>query len=458
MQLGPVLIAFVLSVLTISPFAQESDEALPIVPERLIVSMPKEGQPLKMSVPAVAWSKDGTRVVFLMMMMGKKKNRVVPFSTSVDRKGKVKLEDHGEYSLGSIPVFSDDGSSFALVVGEDIGEKNEAWRLIVDGKTYRKDDWVGSPAFWPGTNDVVFWTQPDVRQDGVNYYGGDYVLRINKKPGEEWMSADAYRSITFSTDGSVGAALVSTIKGAGVLRVTPKKQAFESMPASLPRNLVLNHDGSAYAFEEYRLTRGANDLSDPPVERYLIRRGAKTIGAEHHSAEMPVFAPSGERLAYKVAKRDKWALAIEGIDSTRFEWDAIGEIVWEKGEPGAEGLAYIGRIVDKSEAPPENDPAFKPKTTDVVKCVNGQGVELDGGTEWDEVRHFVLAPGGASSRNLAYAARRGAEWFLVYETMSEGKSTIKQSMGFDYVGQPVPTATGWAAGAIREREIYWIEI
>ena len=99
MQLGPVLIAFVLSVLTISPFAQESDEALPIVPERLIVSMPKEGQPLKMSVPAVAWSKDGTRVVFLMMMMGKKKNRVVPFSTSVDRKGKVKLEDHGEYSL-----------------------------------------------------------------------------------------------------------------------------------------------------------------------------------------------------------------------------------------------------------------------------------------------------------------------------------------------------------------------
>lgn len=433
-------------------------EVVPVVPERLICSMPEEGKLLKMSVPAVAWSPDGTRAAFVMMMMGKKKNRVVLFSTSVDRRGKVKMEDHGEFALGTIPVFSDDGSSFACVFGDDIGEKSEAWRLIVDGKTYRKDDWIGTPSFWPGTTDLIFWTQPDVRLDGMNYYGGDYVLRINKKPGDEWMSAEAYRPMAFSRDGSVAASLVSTIKGAGVLHITPKKQTFESVQAYLPRKLVLNHDGSVVAFEEFRLERGANDLSDPPVERYSIRKGDKRYGAGHHSAEMPEFAPTGDGIAFKVAKRDKWALAIEGVDTTHFDWDDIVEIAWESGTPGAESLAFIGRINDSTESPPEGDPTWKPKFTDVVKCVNNQGVELEGGTQWDEVRGLVLAPGGASTRNLAYAARRGTEWFLVHESLLDGTTTIKQSLAFDYVGKPVLTEAGWAAGAIRAREIYWITI
>lgn len=423
------------------------DPVAPNAHERVICSLPTETTLYMNATPAVAFAKDGSRVAFVVRSPGKRGVESVPIFTELNRKGELELVVGDGYSFATTPAISDDTEHVAFVVGEAVGTKEESWRLLLDGKTYRKDDWIGAPEFWPGSDDLVFWTQPKVQRSSNGAQRGDCVLRVNKKGGAAWTWAETNRPMAFSADGERAAAITKDGEQTGIVFISPKRQKHTAIELYMPEQLALNHDGRVWALEESRTTAAEGDVDFARELRKVLRVGKSRVGEEYHSAEQPRFAPTGERLACMVAELDRRGVWLVGGAEPVFDFVDIEEIVWERGAPGREGLAFVGRL--ESEVTAERVAVF---------AMNAAGELLDGGPEWQAVRGLVVGPGGVAERDFVFAGRKAGRWHLVRTRLVDGQLATTQSAALDFVDRPVLTETGCAAGGVRGSEFIWLTL
>ena len=378
------------------------------------------------------------------------------------------LESGEVFTYAHAPTFSDDGEHVAFCVCEALSKSRERWSVLLDGKTQGKKDWIGSVRFWPGTADLVYWTQPGAKlgKDGF-YEGGAYVLSVGKKKGKKWSNAGVQAKLVFAPDGRRGATLVSKGTSWSVLLVDRKKQDTDKAVSCFAQGLDLAADGETWALAEIRGGGGfAGDRSEGggrPQMAWVVRRGEEKLGAEFLSADQPVFAPTGTRLAFRARGESGYGVVVEGNEASELTFGFVTEVVWEPvgaGIPaGSEGLAFV--VIDGGEAKPaaRGPGAGEPEGGEArVICLDGAGVKLPGGRPFLEIRDLAVAPGGASARNLGYHAKDDKGWHLVHEWMVDEQPHIHVSEVFDALGPPVYTGEGFAAGALRGRELGWVAI
>lgn len=418
--------------------------------ERVLCSMPEGGALHSSGGPAVAFAKDGSRVAFVMRRGPKGREVFVPVTSSAKQAGEVEVGD--EFEGAARPAVSDDGSRVAFSVGEGLGRPGQTWRLLVDGKLYVKEDWIGTPYFWPDSTDLIYWTQPEVKVHSDWETGGDYVLRVNKKPGEEWANARAFEPPSFSGDGKRAAFFAGSATETGLLMVTRQSQKHSYDKLGLPGKLALNHNGKEWALEVSGLREVVRDGSKTNVLSAWIRRGDDEVGLGFESAERPTFAPTGDRLACRVVEDDKYGAWIEGGRDPECVFDAVTELAWELGRAKREGLAFVAYVVE----PGQGGAADRKRW--FARCLDSKGKLLDGGVEWDAVRHVAFGPEGLAARDLVYTAKDGDGWHLVREREVKGSVEVTKSAAFDFIAAPVVADGQIAAGGQRGADFIWITL
>jgi len=422
-----------------------------------ITTMPEEVRPER--TDWITWSPDGSRVA----LTGVVDDETVPMWTDDEGWHQAKAFDYINK-----PVFSDDSAHVAFSAGKAVSKKKETWSVLLDGKSLGKEDWIGPVAFLPGTDTPVYWTQPGAKLDRNGAYsGGAYVLRVGKKKGKKWKGMGSLLSLSFARDGSVVGSLAPDGTGWTVLLATKKKQKNEERLVNFSSGLTLSADGKAWAFGELVMDVTSDPATwDPPgipPSRWNVRRGEEAVGMEFQSADMPVFAPTGERLAFRVMGKDGMGVVIEGVPAAAIDHDYVSKIVWE--EPGNgvaagdEGLAFIAIATDEDlGASPVRGISAPIEGKFSVVTLDGVGALKKGGQPFDGIADLVIATGGATRRNLAYRARDGFDWILVHEWLDDEGLHMSRSKPYRAVGAPVFTPTGVAAGVYKDGEFSWLEL
>jgi hypothetical protein len=408
----------------------------------------------------VVWSPDGKSVA----LTGGRDGDVFPlwFLDGAWHEGKA-------YAYINPPAFSDDSQHVAYSVGAQLTKKKERWSVLLDGKAQGKEDWIGVVQFMPGTDHVVYWTQPGAKLDSNGVYtGGAYVLHVGKKKGKKWKGMNALVSVTFSRDGSTAAGLAPKAGGFVVVLATPKKQWGEGKLVNFSSGLVLSADGSEWAVAEMVVDVTGNpkdwSASGLPPSRWYVLRGKERLGESFLSSSLPSFGPTAGRFAFRVLGSEGSEVVIEGEEPHGLSYDFVQSIVWETAgggvKAGREGLAYIAiRSPEGSAASADLLGLFPPIGGKArVVCLDGSGEAQVGDNMFDEIRDLVVAPGGATQRNLTYRAKVKEKWVLVHEwSDAEGQHMVK-SRAFRAIGAPVFTDDGVAAGALDQGEFSWLEL
>lgn len=426
----------------------------------VLAQLPDEYELEGEGVDFVTWAPDGSRVAWV----ARKGGESFPMWTEA-----AEVRSGETYTYINRPAFSDDGAHVAFRVGNTLSKSKERWSVLLDGKPEGKEDWIGSVRFWPGTDDLVYWTQPGARLGKEGFYeGGSYLLRVGKKKGKKWSDAGVSAPMAFAADGSRGAQLVSKGSGWSVLLVDPKKQTADRNLHVFAKGLELAADGETWALAEMRSGAGGgfgarSGEGGPREFAWTVRRGEEKIGEQFRSADSPVFGPTEARLAFRARGEKGYGVVIEGSEAAELTFGFVTEIVWEppggKIPAGSEGLAFV--VIDGGEErrAPGGFSAGEPEGGEArVICLDGAGAQLPGGRPFLEIRDLVVAPGGASERNLAYRARDDKGWHLVHEWFVGDTPNVHISKVFDALGPPVFIDGKFAAGALLGRELLWVTV
>lgn len=422
--------------------------------ERLIASAPKRTELAATPALQVAFAPTGDAVAFLVEA---KKGRFQAVHARPGKSGEVELDVGDPVDAALFPAISDDGEHAAFAVGDDVGSSKESWTLMLDGKSFARADRIGRPAFWPGTDEVLFWTRPKVRSDGRGGLRGDHVLQRGKQKGDEWTRADIFAPIRFSGDGKRASLYVVDGQDQGFLHLTPKKEKWAEGPFTGPIGaapfLALDEKGGRWAFEEQRVeVVQTGNVANTTIKKTVVTEDGP-IGDDFAEVRLPRFAPRGKDLAVAVrdAETGKWGVWIEGSRPPEFEFDAISSIAWD---PAAKGLAVVGLV---------NEKGAKAKGTErkaVLRTLDKQGrlEDLPAGAtpEWDFVRYLKVGPGGAAERDLVFAAQLDGAWHLVRERLVDGKLETWKSAAYEHVAEPVVDGDAIGAGAVRDGDLYWV--
>lgn len=410
-----------------------------------IATLPSGSSIVKRHGLAVVWSPDGKRAAWVAERDGS----LMPMWTSKDG-----LHFGATYDYVEVPTFSDDSAHVVFSVGDVDSTKKERWSLLVDGEVKGKYDWAGGAHFWPGSSELVYWTRPGARISKQGYLeGGSFVLQVGNRKGKKWSKADTTGprgGLVYARDGSRAVAAAAKGSNWSTVVVGVKGQSSVGLRVEVLRDLGISADGEQWAAATVRPAPPGARPGGAIVNRWLIRRGDEEIGGIYDSADMPTFAPSESRLAYRVKSHGKNAVVIEGGAAAQLLYAAITEIAWEPlGHstgfmPGDEGLAFIGSIGPDPRAADPDASQWR------VVRYNGAGEFISESEAFREVRDLTIAPGGVSSLNLAYCVRdreRGP-WRLVREWVEDGDLRSAVSNGFDFMGPPIWTEDGFRAGVV----------
>lgn len=425
-----------------------------------LFAAPGESYPARTTVigevgPSLAFAPSGDRVAYQVVADDAHAAPVECFVSGPDRRGKLDVDELGAFDFAKRPFFSADGDALAMLACDRKGRHNEGWdlfewRLVLEGKTYVKEDALGAAAFFPGRTDIACWTWPDSHDLGGGKWPGA-VLRVNKKPYDTWESAEQDILVPAGKD----LATVVMVDGYTNLLFVRAKGKPEVGPRldRVPRGAwVFDAQRKAWAGTIRRGTPAPGDTHKGFRETFEALFNGEPVGASYHSVEAPTFAPSSDALAFRVAMSDAWGAWIVGGEEPQLDFGEVRELVWEEGSKGREGLAFLART-DASED------ASEAASTWSVHCLNAKGARIEReAPAWLEQRFLLVPPGGVEEGSFVYTARDADGWHLVHEWRADGAVQTRVSAAYDYVDAPVATKTGFAAGALRGDELLWIAL
>ncbi len=398
----------------------------------------------------IRWSPDGRRAAYV----ASKDGQLYPVVGSVV---------HESFDYVNAPSFSTDSAHVVFRVGNRLPKGKEKWWPLLDGKKTRRHDWIGDVNFLPGTEDLIYWTQPGARVERSGAYSRDKtVLRVGKKTGKKWKDSTALFPFALSKDNPVAATAVSRGGMWHILLATKKSQKVAKVGFPLMNTFTISPNGKLWAASVSQVDpnwNGGGGGSPPPPPgpggpgggslpgmKDVVAVGEDILGADFDSAGAPVYGPKNRHVAYKFVKDSKMGVAIDRGEKAEAEFDYVYEPVFS---PDGKLVAFAanegGNFEPLFRWMPGADESVRGGTSQVIR-LDKEG-RIDYRSEpFEAVSNITFSP---KAKRLAWCAKVDEGWIVIC-----GKS---RSQPFDDIG-PLnfdPKGKTIAFGVRKDRELLW---
>jgi hypothetical protein len=386
----------------------------------------------------VVWSPNGRRAAYIAFKDGE---------TYAAYDGEV----FDSFKFLGRPTFSDDSEHVVFRAGESKSKTKESWWPYLDGKKGKKQDWIGLVYFRPGSDELVYWTQPGAKlgEDGF-YKPGSMILVTGKKKGKKWEDAGSLFPIAFSADGAIAATTVKRGYTWHVL-LAGKKQEVAKEGAMMMKQVALSPSGDRWAADVTELPKfeaggsGREPGSFPKSKARILTENGY-VGEQYDEVAEAVFSADGKDIAFVYGKNEKMGLATAKGIETKAEFDFVSKGIFD---PGGQGVAFMANMGGKL------DPVLRFYMgawgmilggTEVLVHLNNDGKETFRSAPYGEIRSVAFSPRDGS---LAFSAKTEDGWIVVW---GDQKSAAYEQVGelhFDEQGGRL------AFGTRTRLEIHW---
>lgn len=356
---------------------------------------------------------------------------------------------------------------FAPTVGPRAGDvafrcvqgsfENVRWLLVRDEGKAVEYRWIGTPAFSPDGETLVYWSEPfDVRPPRGSKLEHPFVLQGLAKNSQPFRRVERFVPPTFSADGGSVFVIAVFEEAWAVLRYTKSKpRAMGTASAGLV-SLVSSPDGMSWAFSgdyAHRIQGKDRNRVTTMMYRCVIRDDVR-FGAGAFDSSGPVFSPDGQRVAHRVhlhdnnRRRTDYGVGIDGEPGGPPSHAYVTQPVWSS---DSKSIAYVTSTSIALEAHPRP-----------CACRRMDAAERGGGDQvfvWDiggepeavsdpkeRIEKVTFAPDG---ERLAWAERRKGKWWVVCGEHAAGPYDEVGPLRFDGEGRRI------AFGTREERSFWW---
>jgi len=246
----------------------------------------------------VRWSPDGWQVAYAGFQ--DEKNVAV-----------VGEEVLGNYDYMNPPLFGGSGADVLFRVGNRVSKSKERWWILINGKEFGGEDWIGDPAFSPAGDCFVYWTKPGAKiTSGGAYNRVDQVFVLatrkgkswKRKKGAKWDDGGTIEPPAFHRGGEVVTTFVLDKDKWKLMVIDREKRGKEQTFGNFMSPMIsvaMNARGNAWAATNYGF--GPQGWTPEAGEaRWSLICGERELGRAYDAAGLAVYSPKDDTLAYRV--------------------------------------------------------------------------------------------------------------------------------------------------------------
>jgi hypothetical protein len=346
------------------------------------------------------------------------------------------------------PVIDASGQHVAFRAIDAGGRSDPRWVVLHDGREHAKEDWIGAVSLSPVDGTPAYWAAlgRSTNADG-SYSYGPYVLCFGKKRSDKMQSSDDVLAPAFTADGERVYSAGTKRDRWSVLWFDRRGRdgeidlgnVLEAWPRADGREVVCTVSDRDHFFVE---RWSVPEKGEPQV---LAR-----LGQEFADAGSPVYAPAGDRIAFKVSNGEKLGVALSVDETAECAYDFVDDLAFDPAGNSVAFVAATGCTVDDLGSEPGEAAVRWRVLEDMVDADEGRWslvIGADRGPEHDRARSPTWSPDGS---RIAYAARDGDEWRVL---VHDGPSSPPCDDLAQLVWAPDSRAVWY--GSRRDRDLCW---